>query len=69
MRFTERIQVSFALHPCTNFAVNDERRQLETYKKTMLLTDDERFRGHKNRSDTCSSWQEKCVNSNGIRAL
>ena len=35
----------------------------------MLLTDDECFRGHKNRSDTCNSWQEKYVNSNGMHAV
>jgi len=25
LRFAERIQVSFTLHPCTNFTVNDEQ--------------------------------------------
>ena len=29
MWFTERIQASFALHPCTKRAVKDERRHLE----------------------------------------
>ena len=33
----------------------------------MLLTNDVHFHGHKNRSGTCRSWQEKCVNSNGCR--
>ena len=36
---------------------------------TMVLTDDKHFHRHKNHSDTCSSWQEKYMNSNEIHTM